>query len=105
MPLSRVTDVSNAPDDVVLFPFPPQSKVSKVLFVVYVLYCLEVGVFLVIYPWIVSWEQNFLLYQFPFLKGLFLNLFFRGAVSGLGIANIILGAWEVAHSYQYFRKA
>ena len=105
MPLSRVTNVSNPPDDFDFFPFPPQSKVSKVLFVVYVLYCLEVGVFLVIYPWIVSWEQNFLLYQFPFLKGLFLNLFFRGAVSGLGIANIILGAWEVAHSYQYFRKA
>ena len=97
--------MSNPPDDSPFFPFPPQSKISKALFVVYVLYCLEVGVFLLIYPWIISWEQNFLLYQFPFLKSLFLNLFFRGAVSGLGIANIILGAWEVAHSYQYFKKA
>lgn len=105
MRLSWVTHVSSSPDDFPFSPFPPESKISKVLFVIYVLYCLEVGVFLLIYPWIISWEQNFILYQFPFLKGLFLNLFFRGAVSGLGIANIILGAWEVAHSYQYFKKA
>ena len=97
--------MNNPPDDSPFSPFPPESKISKALFVVYVLYCLEVGIFLVIYPWIISWEQNFLLYQFPLLKGLFLNFFFRGAVSGLGIANIILGAWEVAHSYQYFKKA
>ncbi len=103
--LSRVTNVSRAPNEFPFVPFPPESKSGKVLFVVYVLYCLEVGVFLVIYPWILSWEQNFLLYQFPFLKALFLNFFFRGAVSGLGVANIILGAWEIAHSYTYFRKA
>jgi hypothetical protein len=105
MRLSRVTKVSNPPDEFPFFPFPPESNSSKILFVVYVLYYLEVGVFLVIYPWILSWEQNFLLYQFPFLKVLFLNFFFRGAVSGLGIANIVLGAWEVAHSYQHFKKA
>ena len=102
--LSPVTHVSNPPNDFPFFPFPPESKTSKVLFVIYVLYCLEMGVFLMIYPWILSWEQNFLLYQVPFLKALFLNFFFRGAVSGLGIANIIIGAWEVAYSYQYFKK-
>ena len=105
MRLPRVKNVSKPAVHFPVFPFPPESKSSKVLFVVYVLYCLEVGIFLMIYPWILSWEQNFLLYQFPFLKGLFLDFFFRGAVSGLGIANIILGTWEVAHSYQYFRKA
>ncbi|MEE2821708.1 MAG: hypothetical protein VYA53_01880 [Acidobacteriota bacterium] len=88
-----------------LYPFSPRSKISKVLFVVYVLYCLEVGIFLLIYPWMLSWEQNFILYQFPFLKVVFLNLFFRGAISGLGVANIVMGAWEVAHSYQYFKKS
>jgi hypothetical protein len=35
----------------------------------------------------------------------FLNHFFRGAVSGLGVANLILGAWEIAHFQRYFKKA
>ncbi len=79
--------------------------VNKVLFVIYVLYCLEVGIFLLVYPWMRLWDQNFLLQYSSFLRVLLLNDFFRGAVSGLGIANLILGAWEVAHFQRYFRKA
>ncbi len=79
--------------------------VNKVLFVIYVLYCLEVGIFLLVYPWMRLWDQNFLLQYSSYLRVLLLNDFFRGAVSGLGIANLILGAWEVAHFQRYFRKA
>ena len=71
--------------------------VNKALFVIYVLYCLEVGIFLLVYPWMRLWDQNFLLQYSSFLRVVLLNDFFRGAVSGLGIANLILGAWEVAH--------
>ncbi len=79
--------------------------VNKALFVIYVLYCLEVGIFLLVYPWMRLWDQNFLLQYSSYLRVLLLNDFFRGAVSGLGIANLILGAWEVAHFQRYFRKA
>ncbi len=79
--------------------------VNKVLFVIYVLYCLEVGIFLLVYPWMRLWDQNFLLQYSTYLRFVLLNDFFRGAVSGLGIANLILGAWEVAHFQRYFRKA
>ena len=78
--------------------------VNKVLFVIYVLYCLEVGIFLLVYPWMRLWDQNFLLQYSSYLRVVLLNDFFRGAVSGLGIANLILGAWEVAHFQRYFRK-
>jgi len=78
--------------------------VNKALFVIYVLYCLEVGIFLLVYPWMRLWDQNFLLQYSFFLRVVLLNDFFRGAVSGLGIANLILGAWEVAHFQRYFRK-
>ena len=77
---------------------------NKVLFVIYVLYCFEVGIFLIVFPWVRLWEQNLLLGYHPFLQVLFLNNFFRGAVSGLGIANVILGAFEVARFQRYFRK-
>jgi len=79
--------------------------VNKVLFVLYVLYCLEVGIFLLVYPWMRLWDQNFLLQYSAYLRVVLLNDFVRGAVSGLGIANLILGAWEVAHFQRYFRKA
>ncbi len=79
--------------------------VNKALFVIYVLYCLEVGIFLLVYPWMRLWDQNFLLQYSSFLRVLLLNDFVRGAVSGLGIANLILGAWEVAHFQRYFKKA
>jgi hypothetical protein len=79
--------------------------VNKALFVIYVLYCLEVGIFLLVYPWMRLWDQNFLLQYSSYLRVVLLNDFFRGAVSGLGIANLILGAWEVAHFQRYFRKA
>ena len=79
--------------------------VNKVLFVLYVLYCLEAGIFLLVYPWMRLWDQNFLLQYSSYLRVVLLNDFVRGAVSGLGIANLILGAWEVAHFQRYFRKA
>jgi len=79
--------------------------VNKVLFVIYVLYCLEVGIFLLVYPWMRLWDQNFLLQYSSYLRVVLLNDFVRGAVSGLGIANLILGAWDVAHFQRYFRKA
>ncbi len=78
--------------------------VNKALFVIYVLYCLEVGIFLLVYPWMRILDQYFLLQYSSFLSVVLLNDFFRGAVSGLGIANLILGAWEVAHFQRYFRK-
>ncbi len=79
--------------------------VNRVLFFVYVLYCLEVGIFLIIYPWVVLWDQNSLLTHYPALRTIFLNDFFRGAVSGLGVSNLMLGAWEVVHFQRYFGRA
>ena len=79
--------------------------IHKALFCVYILYCLEVGLFLLVFPWLDVWEQNSLLQYHPWLRLVILNNFFRGAISGLGLANLVLGAWEVAHFNQYFRKA
>jgi len=79
--------------------------INKVLFVIYVLYCLEVGIFLLVFPWMRLWDQNLLLQYSSSVRLLFLNDFFRGAVSGLGVANLILGVWEIAHFQRYFGKA
>ncbi len=78
--------------------------IAKALFFLYVLYCFEVGVFLLIFPWLAMWDQHSLLSYYPDLKAVILNNFFRGAVSGLGLANLLLGFWEVGNFTRYLRK-
>jgi len=64
-------------------------------FVLYVLVCLEVGFFLMLVPWSAIWERNYFLETFPDLRPLLLSPTLRGAVCGLGLANIYLGVTEI----------
>jgi hypothetical protein len=41
------------------------------------------------------WEANTLLFQYPAVRPVLMNNFFRGAVSGLGIINLFIGCMEV----------
>lgn len=65
-------------------------------FVLYILLCLEMGIFLVLVPWSFIWERNYFLQVLPDLRHVLLQPAFRGAVSGLGLANIYLGLSEIA---------
>lgn len=64
-------------------------------FVLYVLVCLEVGFFLTLVPWSAVWERNYFLEAFPDLRPLLLSPTLRGAVCGLGLANIYVGVTEI----------
>ncbi|MGI8783592.1 MAG: hypothetical protein ACR2L2_08095 [Acidobacteriota bacterium] len=77
---------------------------NRVLYVVYIVYCFEVGAFLLVFPWLRIWEYNALLEQAPHLKAVLLNNFVRGGVSGLGLVNLIIGAWEVFHFGRNVRR-
>lgn len=77
---------------------------SKLLYSLYVLYCFEAGLFLLLFPWMEIWRYNSFLYQYPQLRTIVLDNFFRGAVSGLGLCNILLGVLEVANFRNYFKN-
>ena len=64
-------------------------------FILYVLVCIEVGIFLALVPWSAIWERNYFLETYPSLRSVVLATTFRGAVAGLGLANIYLGLNEV----------
>ena len=49
-----------------------------------------VGLVLVVAPWTSLWDSNWLLQPHPTLRDIFLNAFTRGAVSGLGLVNVLL---------------
>ncbi len=64
-------------------------------FILYVVVCLEVGIFLTLVPWSAIWERNYFLEAYPTLRAFLLAPALRGAVAGLGLANIYMGLSEV----------
>jgi hypothetical protein len=60
-----------------------------------ILSSLLVGLVLVVAPWTSLWESNWLLQPYPALRGLLLNAFARGAVSGLGLVNVLLALHDL----------
>ncbi len=56
----------------------------------YIVSSLLVGAFLVAVPWMTLWDVNYLLQPHPAVRNLLLSAFTRGAVSGLGLVNILL---------------
>jgi hypothetical protein len=76
----------------------PRTRVLYyILNVSYILWSLEVGILLLCLPWMEIWENNYLLYLHPGIRPMIANPFFKGAVLGLGIANILIGIREIAH--------
>jgi len=65
-----------------------------------ILFCLELGAFLVVLPWSSLWERNYFLFRYPALALWLLNAYLRGAISGLGLVDIGLGIWYATHFRQ-----
>ena len=75
----------------------------KLTIVFFILICFEIGILLVILPWVPSpsWSENYLLVlaadkiHWPWLALAMKSGYTRGAVTGLGVLNILLGVWEI----------
>ncbi len=80
----------------------------KLTLVFFILICFEIGILLVILPWVPSpsWSENYLLVlaadkvHWSWLAIAMKSGYTRGAVTGLGVLNILLGVWEIIN----FRK-
>ena len=55
----------------------------------------EAGLVLLLVPWSVYWERNYFLQAMPMVATFITNDFVRGAVSGLGVVNLIAGLVEI----------
>ena len=76
-------------------------KVGAVLFI---LFCLEIGGFLAVFPWTEYWEANYLSSLIPRLQPYWDNPYVRGAVSGLGIVNLYIALSETFGLRRFARK-
>ena len=82
-------------------PIPPGptwfQRLSAILFIIF---CFELGLFLLIYPWTDAWTDNYFSVAAPdtlrsVWRELWNNSYVRGGVSGLGLVNIWIAVAEV----------
>ncbi len=74
---------------------PAATWIDKLASVLFSIFCLELGLFLLIYPWMDTlWSRNWLFHLVPGWQPFLMSQQFRGAVSGLGILNLFLGFIE-----------
>jgi hypothetical protein len=74
---------------------PRPRILANLLTILYIMFTLEFGVALLVLPFLSIWENNYLLYVYPQIRHVVVNPFFKGAVLGLGIANILIGFNEI----------
>ena len=62
---------------------------------VLVAFFFEIGFVLIVVPWSAFWDRNYFAQVAPPLEALITNNFVRGAVSGLGVINVLAGLAEL----------
>ena len=67
---------------------------QRLFVIVYVVFCIELGIALIALPWHPVWNNNKLLVHWPALRHVLQHGFVRGAVSGLGLLDLWLGISE-----------
>lgn len=78
-----------------------RSMSAKLTLVLFIMVCFEIGFLLVFLPWHRSWQDNNFLYFVtdrlgsPGLRQFILSGYVRGAVTGLGVINILIGIREI----------
>jgi hypothetical protein len=82
--------------------------VARLTVIFFIILCLQAGVTLTLIPWISfgtigDWGDNFLLAYvaqktgLPVIREAVNSGWVRGAVTGLGILNIVIAFWEIAN--------
>jgi hypothetical protein len=78
---------------------------EKLAAVLFCIFCLELGTFLLVYPWIDTlWNRNWLFQLLPDWRPVLLSQHFRGAVSGLGILNLFVAFLEIIRLRRFARR-
>lgn len=82
--------------------------VAKLTIIFFIVLCLLAGFVLVVFPWlplgrIGDWGDNYFLiyltqkFDMPALQRIVSSGWVRGAISGLGVLNLLMAFWEMAN--------
>ena len=65
---------------------------------------LEAGLLLILIPWSTFWDRNYFAEAVPLLRDTLTNNYVRGAVSGLGLVNVLAALGELADLFLTRRR-
>ena len=85
---------------------PAQAKhrwYHKAAALLYVFFCFEIGVFLLLFPWMELWPHTYFTRLGPSWYSLWSSPYFRGAVSGLGLLDIAISFAELFRLRRFSR--
>jgi hypothetical protein len=80
--------------------------VERLTVIFFIMLCVLLGLYLILAPWDAlfgPWGENALLVYIsdkagaPVIQRTVASTWFRGAVTGLGVLNLLIAAWEAAH--------
>ena len=81
---------------------PPPAKPSgflrwqrRILGFCLVIFAFEIGMFLIVFPWLRTWDLNWVPLHSQRLSDIWMSRYFRGALSGLGLLNIYVAFAEL----------
>jgi hypothetical protein len=84
----------SAPDPAIQ-PVRPRLWQGRLLRLCFAIFAFEVGLVLVILPWMDTWNLNYFQGLVPVLQDIWDDSYFRGAVTGLGFVNIYIALLEL----------
>ena len=85
-------------------PAPVYRWYQKTFAVVFITFCLEIGLFLLIFPWTEYWEANYFAAFVPEWHRYWDNMYVRGAISGLGVVNLYVAFVEIFRLRRFARR-
>jgi hypothetical protein len=79
---------------------PGHGWFPRLMSVLFVIFCFELGLFLLIYPWTDGWSGNYFAWAVqgsvqPAWHSFWDNSYVRGGISGLGVVNLWIAVNEV----------
>ena len=95
MPLEPDEDPAGPEPGPIPAPAPVYRWYHKTSAVVFIAFCLEIGFFLLIFPWTEYWEANYFAAFVPEWHRYWDNAYVRGAISGLGVVNLYISFVEI----------
>jgi len=74
----------------------------RVLGLCLVIFAFELGLFLLVFPWLPNWDVNWIPLHSHLMSDFWMNQYFRGALSGLGLLNIYVAVTEAGRQILAF---
>jgi hypothetical protein len=78
--------------------------IHKGFSLLFIVFCLELGLFLLVYPWTLHWQVNTIPSWVSFLLPVWNSDYLRGAVSGIGVLNLWVAVLEMFHFRRMTRR-